>query len=113
MIGTAVAIIPLALLYTAFVLDPEETARKLKRYGVEIPGVEPGEATAAHIDFVVSRTATFGTAYLVLVALVPQFLLAFTPLPFYFGGVSALIVVCVVLDIGAQVRGDGLVNSGG
>jgi len=113
MISTVVAVVLLALLYTAFVLDPEDAAEKLKRYGGVIPGVEPGEATAEYLDNVVSRTAMFGTAYLVLVALIPQFLLAFTQLPFYFGGVSALVAVCVVLDIGAQVRGDGLVNTGG
>ncbi len=54
------AVALLTLVYTAFVLDPQEAAEKLRRYGGVIPGVAPGEATAAHMDFVVSRTAALG-----------------------------------------------------
>jgi preprotein translocase subunit SecY len=113
MIATAIAIVLFAFLYTAFVLDPDVAAEKLKAYGGAIPGIAPGEATAAHLDFVVSRTTVLGAVYLALIALIPELVIAYTKVPFYFGGVSALVVVCVVLDIGAQVRGDGLVNTGG
>jgi preprotein translocase subunit SecY len=113
MIYIAVAIIIFALVYTAFVLDPEEIADKLKKYGGSIPGVEPGEATAEHVDFVVSRTAILGAVYLAFVCLVPELLIAYAQVPFYFGGVSALIVVCAVLDIDRQIRGERRVNLGG
>jgi preprotein translocase subunit SecY len=113
MIATTVAIVVFTFLYTAFVLDPEAAARRLRAYGGVIPGIEPGEATAAYLDQVVSRTTILGSVYLALIALIPELAIAYFNVPFYFGGVSALVVVCVVLDISAQVRGDGLVNTGG
>ncbi len=113
LIATAVAIILLALLYAAFVLDPDAAAEKLKAYGGVVPGVAPGEATAAHLDYVVSRTVVLGAAYLALIAVIPDLLIAYAHLPFYFDGMSALLVVCVVLDMSAQVRGDGLMTARG
>ena len=113
LIATAVVIILLALLYTAFVLDPDAAAEKLKAHGGVVPGVAPGEATAAHLDYVVSRTVVLGAAYLALIALIPDLSIAYAHLPFYFDSMSALVVVCVVLDISAQVRGDGLMTARG
>ncbi len=42
-----------------------------------------------------------------------ELVIAYTKGPYYFGGASALVVVCAVLDANAQVRGDGLVDIGG
>jgi preprotein translocase subunit SecY len=114
MIFTAVAVVFFVFVYAAFVLDPEDTAAKLKRFGGTIAGVAPGEATAAHVDYVVSRTTVLGAAYLAAVYLIPvgEFV-AFARVPFYFGGITTLVAVCVTLDVVAQVRGDGLVNAGG
>jgi preprotein translocase subunit SecY len=113
LILTAIVIVIFALIYVAFVLDPEEAAEKLNAYGGIIPGIAPGEATAAHLDYVVSRATVLGGAYLAAVALIPDILISYAPLPFYFSGIEVLLVVCVVLDIRAQVRGDGLVNTRG
>ncbi|HML11676.1 MAG TPA: preprotein translocase subunit SecY, partial [Xanthobacteraceae bacterium] len=54
-------------LYTASVLDPEESAEKLKLLGGRLEMIEPGEPTAAYLDHVVSRTALLGGIYLALV----------------------------------------------
>ncbi len=100
----AVLIVCGVLFYTAFVFGPEEAAENLKIHGGLIPGIEPGEATVEHLDYVLSRTTMLGAAYLVLVCLVPEFLIAYTPVPFYLGGTSLLIVVCALVDIDAQVK---------
>jgi preprotein translocase subunit SecY len=103
----AAATIILALVYTAFILDPGEIATKLKRFGGSIPGVEAGDAAAEHIDSILSRTAIFGGVYLAFICLVPEMLSAYAQLaevPFYFGGIPALIVVSTVLDIDRQIR---------
>src|SRR6201986_2196472 len=52
----AVVIFVLAFIYTASVLDPERAAETLQKQGGTIPGVEPGEATADHLDGIVSLT---------------------------------------------------------
>jgi preprotein translocase subunit SecY len=46
-----------------------------------------------------------GAAYLVLICLIPEILVSYAALPFYFGGTSLLIVVSVTMDTIAQVHG--------
>jgi preprotein translocase subunit SecY len=69
-----------------------------------IPGIDPGAATADHIDDVLSRTTIVGAVYLALVSLVPDILISYAGIPIYLGGVPAVIVVCTVLDIHHQVQ---------
>ena len=110
---TAIAIAVFAFIYTASVVDPEHAADSLKRHGGAIPGIEPGEATAAHLDRVVSYTTCIGAAYLAAIYLLPELMLNYSQVPFYLGGTSVLIVVCTVLDIETQVRGRTLTEPGG
>jgi preprotein translocase subunit SecY len=113
MVLSSVAIILLAFVYTSFVVDPEYAADSLKRHGGAIPGVEPGEPTAAHLDRIVSYATCIGAVYLAAVFLVPELLLSYSQAPFYLGGASVLVVVCTVLDIETQVRGLTLTRPGG
>jgi preprotein translocase subunit SecY len=105
MIFNTVVIVILTYVYTASVVDPDHCADQLKSYGGSIAGVEPGEATADHIDRAVSRTTGYGAVYLALVYLIPELLVAYMRLPFLLGGASALIAVGTVIDLDAQVRG--------
>jgi preprotein translocase subunit SecY len=107
------AIVVFTFIYTAFVADPERAANSLNKLGGVIPGVEPGEPTAAHIDHVVSYTAFVGAAYLAAIFLLPTVLTSYSQAPFYLAGTSVLIVVCVVLDIKTMVRGQSLTEPGG
>jgi preprotein translocase subunit SecY len=93
-----------AFFYTAFVLDPDESAGSLRQHRGTIEGVEPGEATAAHLDLVVSRITTIGAVYLAAVCMLPEVLTASAGVPFYFGGPSLLLAVCTMLDLAAQLR---------
>ena len=101
----ALLIVFFAFFYTAIVFNPVETADNLKKHGGFIPGIRPGENTAKHIDYVLTRITVVGAAYLVLVCLLPEFLVAYAAVPFYFGGTSLLIVVSVTMDTVAQVQG--------
>ncbi|MGB3866430.1 MAG: preprotein translocase subunit SecY [Xanthobacteraceae bacterium] len=91
--------------YTAVVFNPTETADNLKKHGGFIPGIRPGERTAEYIDYVLSRITVVGAVYLALVCLVPEILISYASVPFYFGGTSLLIVVSVTMDTVAQVQG--------
>lgn len=99
----AVAIVLCVFLYTAFLLNPDEMAEDLRKYGGVIASVEPGEATAKHIDYVVSRISAIGAIYLAFVCLLPEILIAKWSVPFYLGGTSLLILVCAILDVKAQL----------
>lgn len=100
----AAAIIFFCFFYTALVFNPKETADNLKKSGAFIPGMRPGEQTAHYIDTVMTRLTFVGAIYLVLVALLPEFLILTWHVPFYFGGTSLLIVVVVLMDFMAQVQ---------
>jgi preprotein translocase subunit SecY len=98
-------IIFFAFFYTAIVFNPVETADNLKKHGGFIPGIRPGERTADHIDWVLTRVTVLGAAYLTIICLLPELLISQFALPFYFGGTSLLIVVSVTMDTVSQVHG--------
>ena len=94
-----------AFFYTAIVFNPVETADNLKKHGGFIPGIRPGERTAQFIDSVLMRITVIGAAYLAIICLIPEALISYAAMPFYFGGTSLLIVVSVTMDTVAQVHG--------
>ena len=51
-----------------------------------------------------TRITTVGAIYLTLVALLPEFLISKTSIPFYLGGTSLLIVVVVMIDFITQIQ---------
>jgi preprotein translocase subunit SecY len=104
MLTYAIGIAFFAFFYTAIVFNPKDTADNLKKYGGFIPGIRPGQRTAEYIDYVLTRLTVVGAAYLVLVCLLPEFLIAQYKVPFYFGGTSLLIVVSVTMDTVAQIQ---------
>jgi preprotein translocase subunit SecY len=98
-------IIFFAFFYTAIVFNPTETADNLKKHGGFIPGIRPGERTAEYIDYVLSRITVIGAGYLAVVCILPEILISYASVPFYFGGTSLLIVVSVTMDTVAQIQG--------
>jgi preprotein translocase subunit SecY len=94
-----------AFFYTAIVFNPTETADNLKKHGGFLPGIRPGERTAQYIDQVLTRITVIGAAYLSIICILPEMLISYAALPFYFGGTSLLIVVSVTMDTVAQVHG--------
>ena len=100
----ASGIIFFAFFYTSIVFNPKETSENLRKYGGYIPGIRPGERTAEYIETILTRLTTVGALYLTLVCLMPEFLIANYPIPFYLGGTSILIVVVVAMDTVTQVQ---------
>jgi len=100
----ALAIVFFCFFYTALIFNPKDTADNLKRSGAFIPGIRPGEQTAQYIDTVMSRLTLVGAIYITAVCLLPEFMIVYWNVPFYFGGTSLLIIVVVVMDFIAQVQ---------
>jgi len=100
----ASGIIFFTFFYTSITFNPYETAENLRKYGGFIPGIRPGESTAIYIDTILTRLTTIGALYLALVCLMPEFLIANYPIPFYLGGASVLIVVVVAIDTVTQIQ---------
>ena len=104
MILYASGIIFFTFFYTSLVFNPDETAENLRKYGGFVPGIRPGESTARYIEEILTRLTTIGALYLTLVCLMPEFLIANYPIPFYLGGASVLIVVVVAIDTVTQIQ---------
>ncbi len=100
----ASGIIFFTFFYTSITFNPNETAENLRKYGGFVPGIRPGESTAMYIDTILTRLTTIGALYLALVCLMPEFLIANYPIPFYLGGASVLIVVVVAIDTVTQIQ---------
>ncbi len=90
--------------YTALVFDARETADNLKRSGAFLPGIRPGQQTAEYIDRVLTRLTFWGGLYVMAVCLLPQFMITYLKVPFYFGGTSLLIIVVSSMDFMAQLQ---------
>jgi preprotein translocase subunit SecY len=90
--------------YTALVFNSRETAENLKKSGAFIPGIRPGQQTGEYIDKVLTRLTVWGALYVTLVCLLPEILMSYGRVPFYFGGTSLLIMVVVVMDFVAQLH---------
>jgi len=87
------------------VLNPNDLAENMRKYGGFIPGIRPGRKTAEYIDRVLSRITLPGAVFLALVAVLPDVFIAWFGMPFLtFGGTSVLIVVGVALDTLQQIE---------
>ena len=90
--------------YTALVFDSKDTAENLQRSGAFMPGIRPGHQTSQYIDKVLTRLTFWGGLYIMLVCLLPEFMILYFRVPFYFGGTSLLIIVVVTMDFMAQMQ---------
>ncbi len=101
----ALGIIFFCFFYTAIVFNPEETAENLKRNGGFIPGIRPGKTTSNYLDYVLTRVTVIGAAYLTIVCVVPEYIIAQAGAGMFFaGGTSLLIVVNVTVDTITQIQ---------
>jgi preprotein translocase subunit SecY len=112
-------IILFAYFYTAVILNPRDVADNLKKQSGFIPGVRPGNKTAEYIDRVLTRVTLPGAVFLATIAVLPDMMIHFLNVPFYFGGTGLLIVVGVALDTLQQIEShlvmrhyDGFMNKG-
>jgi preprotein translocase subunit SecY len=105
--------------YTAVIFNPVDVADNMKKHGGYVPGIRPGSKTSEYIDTILSRLTFYGGLYLSLVCILPDYLIKYFNIPFYFGGTSLLIVVGVSLDTMQQIEShlvmrnyDGFVKKG-
>ena len=123
-----VAIVFFCYFYTAIIFNPDDVADNMRKYGGYVPGIRPGKRTAEYIDTILTRLTFGGAAYLAMVSVLPEFMIAgfrVAPIPiigpfldgllptwvteglgvtFYFGGTSLLIIVGVAMDTVQQIE---------
>lgn len=104
----AILIIFFCYFYTAIVFNPVDLAENMKKYGGFIPGIRPGAPTADFLDFVMTRITLAGAIFVAIIAIFPDFIMAWLKVPYlvasFFGGTGILIVVGVMLDTLKQIE---------
>ena len=63
-----------------------------------------GQQTGKYLDDVMTRLTVFGSLYVTLVCLLPEFMIVFFNVTFQLGGTALLIVVVVSMDFMSQVQ---------
>jgi preprotein translocase subunit SecY len=100
----AALIIFFCYFYNSIILNPQDLADNMKKWGGFIPGIRPGEPTARYIQYVLERITLGGAIAVVIIAILPDFLRKWFNAPFYFGGTTILIAVGVALDTIGQIE---------
>lgn len=100
----AFLIIFFTFFYTGIQSNPKETADNLKKQGGFVAGIRPGHNTAEYLDYVITRLTVLGAAYLTILCILPEFLIASFHIPFVLGGTTLLIVVSVIMDTASQIQ---------
>jgi len=93
-------IIVFTYFYTAVVMNVQDMADNLKKYGNYIPGIRPGKPTFDYLDRVVSRITLAGAVFLAIVAVIQYIAPALTGVSSFtlIGRTSLLIVVGVAIE---------------
>jgi preprotein translocase subunit SecY len=91
--------------YTFLQFNPREIADNMQKYGGAIPGVRPGRPTSDFLSRVVTRLTLVGSAFLVLIVLLPLVLSGAVRINIGLGGTALLIVVSVALETMKQIEG--------
>ena len=91
--------------YTSVAFNTKQLSEMLMKQGGFIPGIRPGQATKAFLDYVSLRITLFGAIFLGLIAILPSIVQSFTGMRnLLVGGTGILIVVSVVLETFKQIE---------
>ena len=89
--------------YTAVIFNPTKIADEIKKYGGFIPGIRPGSATSAYLNYILLRITLAGAMFLGLIAILPSIASQITGVTtLVLGGTGLLIVVSVIMDTAKQ-----------
>ena len=96
----ALLVIVFTYFYTAIVMNVQEMADNLKKYGNYIPGIRPGKPTYEYLERVISRITLAGAFFLALIAMTQYVIPMLTGIRtiVIIGGTSLLIVVGVAIE---------------
>ena len=90
--------------YNSIIINPNDLADNMKKWGGFIPGIRPGETTAKYIQRIIERITLGGALFVTCIAILPDLLRGWFNAPFFFGGTAILIVVGVSLDTIGQIE---------
>ncbi|PIR66643.1 MAG: preprotein translocase subunit SecY [Parcubacteria group bacterium CG10_big_fil_rev_8_21_14_0_10_36_14] len=100
-----VLVVAFTYFYTSVIFHPHQIAENLQKSGGFVPGIRPGENTAAYLKYVINRIIFAGALFLGALAILPLIMQQVTGLQsLVIGGTSLLIVVSVVIETVKQIE---------
>jgi preprotein translocase subunit SecY len=91
--------------YTQVTFKPDEMAENMHKSSGFIPGIRPGQPTAAHIERILVRVSIIGGCFAAVIAISPVLVAGYTSFKnISFGGTALLIMVGVALDVMRQLE---------
>jgi preprotein translocase subunit SecY len=106
--------------YNSISFNPKDLAEDMKKSGGFIPGVRPGEPTAAYIQNILEKITLGGALFVACIAVLPDYLRYVINAPLALGGTTLLIMVGVSIDTVGQIeshlimhRYEGFMKDGG
>ncbi len=92
--------------YAFLQISPEKMAENLQKQNAYVPGIRPGDETAAYFSRVLFKITMVGATYLSIVAAVPIIVAKIFSLPssVQVGGTSLIIVVGVAIETVKQLK---------
>ncbi len=104
-----VLIFVFSFFYSFLQMNPEKMAENLQKNNAYIPGVRPGEDTAAFISRVLFKVTMIGATYLAIVAALPIIITKIFNLSssIQVGGTGLIIVVGVAIETAKQIKTQG------
>jgi len=101
-----VLVVVFTFFYTSVTFDPKAIAENIQKNGGFVPGIRPGENTAAFFSHVLYKITFVGALFLGIIAVLPTVVQGAMGLAsMTIGGTAVLIVVSVVLETMKQVEG--------
>jgi preprotein translocase subunit SecY len=100
-----VLVVVFTFFYTAVTFDPKAIAENIQKNGGFVPGIRPGENTAAFFSHILNKVTLVGALFLGIIAVLPVVIKGTTGLAsMTIGGTAVLLVVSVVLETMKQVE---------
>ena len=101
-----VLIVLFSFFYSFLQMSPDKMAENLQKQNAYVPGIRPGEETAAYFSRVLFKITVVGATYLAILASLPIILTKALSLPssVTVGGTGLIIVVGVAIETASQIK---------
>jgi preprotein translocase subunit SecY len=94
--------------YASISFNAKKISEDLSKQGNFIPGIRQGEGTEIYLKNKAAKLTIFASLYLGVISTVPLLIVQSLGVPFYFGGIAALIVVNVAIDVYNKIESEKL-----
>lgn len=101
-----VLIVAFSFFYSFLQMSPDKMAENLQKQNAYVPGIRPGEETAAYFSRVLFKITVVGATYLAILAALPIIMTKALNLPssVTVGGTGLIIVVGVAIETAKQIK---------